>query len=204
MRCNFNFAPPTQEARGQQADGHASRHSGCAASPHLVSPRAYRQAFEVSFEAPQTLSNYDPTVVCPALPAAPPIMTLRNYDPTVSCPASNTSCVVEQRDYSPFCTACAAFCSSCIKAAPGGVTAASSSSSGLTTGAIVGIVVGVLLLVVGIVAAVFIVIQCSNRSKEVEVEYTTQPEGAYAGDNHFNKLPQDAYAGYQPGAAGQV
>ncbi|CAI5960718.1 unnamed protein product [Closterium sp. NIES-64] len=121
-----------------------------------------------------------------------------DYDITVACPAKNTSCVVEQRDGSEFCTACAAFCSSCIQPAPGGYH-----FSGLSTGAIVGIVVGVLLFIVGTIAVVFIVIQCGKRSKEVEVEYTTQATGAYAGDNQY-KSPQGAYAGYQPGAAGQV
>ncbi|CAI7761368.1 unnamed protein product [Closterium sp. NIES-53] len=244
------------------------------------------------------------TGTLPATLGAPQLFTL-NYDSTVACPAKNTSCVVEQRDGSKFCTACAAFCNSCIPPAPAPASDAppsiaqpsealpsealpsealpsealpseatpsqaspseaspseppisppipaspsesspspppsppppvepppsnpdasssttttitnsntnnanasanaSSSSSGLSTGAIVGIVVGVLLLVVGVVAAVFIVIQCGNRSKEVEVEYTTQAAGAYAGDNQYNKPPQDAYAGYQPGAAGQV
>ncbi|CAI5520787.1 unnamed protein product [Closterium sp. Naga37s-1] len=224
------------------------------------------------------------TGTLPATLGAPQLFTL-NYDSTVACPASNTSCVVEQRDGSEFCTACAAFCNSCIPPAPapasdappsiaqpsealpseatpsqaspseppiappipaspsesspsppppppppveppptnpdGSTTTttitntntnnnnanasanASSSSSGLSTGAIVGIVVGVLLLVVGVVAAVFIIIQCGNRSKEVEVEYTTQAAAAYAGDNQY-KPPQGAYAGYQPGAAGQV
>ncbi|GJP30006.1 hypothetical protein CLOM_g22029, partial [Closterium sp. NIES-68] len=67
-------------------------------------------------------------------------------------------------------------------------TSVASSSSGLSTGAIVGIVVGVLLLVVGVVAVVFIVIQCNNRTKAVEVEYAAQ----------------DGYASYQPGVAAQV
>ncbi|CAI5476495.1 unnamed protein product [Closterium sp. Yama58-4] len=221
-----------------------------------------------------------------------PRLNTLNYDATVACPASNTSCVVEQREGSEFCTACAAFCSSCTPPAPAPVsdappsiaepsiaepseaspsqaspseaspsmppisppnpappsesspslpppppppvvepppsnpdgssttnintvntnnnnanasaTAASSSSSGLTTGAIVGIVVGVMLFIVGTIAVVFIVIQCGNRFKEVQVEYTTQPAGAYAGGGQYEKPPQGAYAGYQPGAAGQV
>ncbi|CAI5490305.1 unnamed protein product [Closterium sp. Naga37s-1] len=150
------------------------------------------------FEMPRTPSHppllpLSGPLPCPLSPAC------SDYDITVACPAKNTSCVVEQRDGSEFCTACAAFCSSCIQPAPGGyhLLHPACPCSGLSTGAIVGIVVGVLLFTVGTIAVVFIVIQCGKRSKEVEVEYTTQATGAYAGDNQY-KPPQGAYAGYQP------
>ncbi|CAI5933878.1 unnamed protein product [Closterium sp. NIES-65] len=143
------------------------------------------------------------------------------------CPKEYTSCVVEQSSGSQLCLWCSYFCSTCDKTNPldnlnwniGDPTTtitttnnnhnnanatANSSSSGLSTGAIVGIVVGVLLLVVGVIATVFIIIQCGKKTEAVEVP-------AYAGGGQYpapDAAPQGTYAkgygSYQPDASAKV